>query len=145
MNTTEQNKVAPQKISAIELKPPGGGGTQKGLGDSFKADAFSGTGSYAIPLPVTPARGFEPELQLVYNSGAGNGAYGLGFSLSLSKISVNTSRHIPRYNNTDEYLLDGISLTVSTVPVRTVVMNSVSYTITTYVSNPNINFFLIER
>lgn len=146
MNTTDQNNPTPQKISAIELKPPGGGGTIKGLGDSFKADAFSGTGSYTIPVPVTTGRGFEPELQLTYNSGAGNGAYGLGFSLSLSKITINTSRHIPRYDGTDEYQLDGISLSVSaTAPLRTEVVNDISYTVTNYISNPNINFFLIEK
>ncbi|RFS26712.1 hypothetical protein DVR12_02685 [Chitinophaga silvatica] len=146
MKTTDQKKPSPQKISAIELKPPGGGGTVKGLGNSFKADAFSGTGSYDIPIPVTPARGFEPELQLSYNSGAGNGAYGLGFSLSLSKISVNTSRHIPRYDGTDEYLLDGVSLSVSTITaLRTEVVNNITYTITTYLTNPNINYSLIER
>ncbi|HEY9257966.1 SpvB/TcaC N-terminal domain-containing protein [Chitinophaga sp.] len=143
MNTTDQNKPVPQKISAIELKPPGGGGTIKGSGDSFKADAFSGSGSYAVPVPVTPARGFEPELQLVYNSGAGNGAYGLGFSLSLSKIAVNTGRHIPRYDDTDEYQLDGAALTVSTITTQ--VVNDISYTVTTYLTNPNINFSLIQK
>lgn len=112
MNLSDNNEAGFSKISVTELKLPKGGGAIKGLGNSFQASLFSGAGSYSIPVPVAAARGFEPQLSLDYSSGAGNGIFGLGFSLSLSKVSVKTNKHIPRYNGTDVYELDNNTLVV---------------------------------
>ena len=98
------------KISVQEISLPEGGGAISGLGDSFKANLFSGAGTYSIPVPVTTARGFEPRLSVNYSSGAGNGIFGLGFSLSLSGISIKTNKGIPKYDGTDTYQLDGEAL-----------------------------------
>lgn len=100
------------KISLKEISFPKGGGAAHGLGDSFKANLFSGAGTYSIPIPLTEARGFEPQLSVDYSSGAGNGIFGLGFSLSLSKISVKSNKRIPKYDGTDQYELDGAILVV---------------------------------
>ncbi len=100
-NHSNQNEI---QIQTPEL--PKGGGAIRGLGETFAPDAFSGTGSYSIPLPLTAARGFEPHLSLSYNSGTGNGPFGLGFALSLSKIARRTEKGIPRYD-ADDIFVDG--------------------------------------
>ncbi|MBB1642974.1 SpvB/TcaC N-terminal domain-containing protein [Sphingobacterium sp. UME9] len=112
MSSSEKITSEATKVSAKEIVFPKGGGAIKGLGDSFKTNLFSGAGTYAIPVPITPARGFEPQLSLSYSSGSGNGVFGMGFSLSLSKISVSTNKGIPRYDGTDSYELDGEPLLV---------------------------------
>ncbi|HHT9144985.1 MAG: SpvB/TcaC N-terminal domain-containing protein [Candidatus Brocadiaceae bacterium] len=56
-------------------------------------------------MPLTPARGLEPKLSLSYSSGGGNDVFGLGFSLSIPKISRKTDTGIPKYNGDDTYIL----------------------------------------
>ena len=61
---------------------PKGGGAIKGIGEKFAANPVTGTGSLSIPLPLSPGRsGFTPPLALSYDSGAGNGPYGFGWSV----------------------------------------------------------------
>jgi len=132
------------------MKLPQGGGAIKGLGDSFKANLFSGAGTYSIPLPTTPARGFEPALSLSYSSGAGNGPFGLGFALSLSRVSINTGLRIPRYAGKDEFQLDGTSLAVKEESAgspnpRVERLDGVNYVVTAYLTTPVINYSQIER
>lgn len=93
------------KISQTQITQPKGGGTIHGIGDSFKADSFSGTGSFNIQLPLTPGRGFDPDLSVEYNSGFGNGTFGLGFSLNLPKVSVRTDKGIPKYDRNQLFVL----------------------------------------
>lgn len=100
------------KISVQEISFPEGGGAISGLGDSFKANLFSGAGTYSIPVPVTKARGFEPTLSVNYSSGSGNGIFGLGFSLASSSVSIKTNKGIPKYDGTEIYELDGGALVV---------------------------------
>ncbi|MEP3123561.1 MAG: SpvB/TcaC N-terminal domain-containing protein, partial [Nisaea sp.] len=100
-------------IQAQKIDLPKGGGAIKGLGETFSPDAFSGTGSYAIPLAITSARGFEPNLTLSYQSGGGNGPFGLGFSLPLAKISRLTERGIPRYDGSDVFVYGGDELVLT--------------------------------
>src|SRR3989442_14141657 len=61
---------------------PTGGGAIRGIGEKFSATLPSGTASMSVPLYLTPGRaGFTPQLALVYDSGAGNGPFGVGWSL----------------------------------------------------------------
>lgn len=77
---------------------PQGGGAVKGLGEKFSPDLFTGTGNFTIPLALPPGRnGFQPQISLVYSTGNGNGAFGLGWSLSIPNITRKTSQGIPRY------------------------------------------------
>lgn len=92
------------KPSNIEL--PKGGGSISSLGETFKANSFTGSSSYSIPLPLPQARDFSIELSINYSSGSGNSEFGLGFSLSLPKVSISTKKSLPRYNNTDIYLIN---------------------------------------
>jgi RHS repeat-associated protein len=78
-------------------------------------DLHTGTGNFTIPIALPPGRnGFQPQLNLVYSTGNGNGSFGLGWSLSVPGISRKTSRGIPRYSDErgpssgrDTYLLSG--------------------------------------
>src|SRR5262245_53434782 len=92
--TADKNGVAPQAISL-----PSGPGSIQGLGESFQPQLNTGSGSTAVKLalPRGPG-GITPQLSLVYDSGAGNGAVGLGWSLSgPMSIRRNTDRGLPLY------------------------------------------------
>lgn len=100
-------KPAPPS-SAIQL--PVGGGAIRGISEQFKANPVTGTASLSIPLPASPARGFEPELALSYDSGAGNSPFGLGWNVTMPSISRKTDKGLPRYcdeEDSDVYTLTG--------------------------------------
>lgn len=74
----------------------------------------SGDAVLSFRLDLPPGRrGLAPELELTYNSAAGNGWMGLGWDLSPSAIEVDTRFGVPRYDGareTESYLLDGAFL-----------------------------------
>src|SRR5829696_9827163 len=78
---------------------PKGGGAIKDLGEKFTVNAMNGTASFSVPLPNSEARGFSPALMLSYNSGTGNGTFGLGFSLSIPTIKRKTEKELPLYRD----------------------------------------------
>src|SRR3954468_19630666 len=83
---------------AISL--PKGGGAIRGLGEKFAANPVTGTGSATVPIATSPGRsGFGPQLSLAYDSAAGNGPFGLGWTLSLPSISRKTDKGLPRYQH----------------------------------------------
>lgn len=95
-------------VSAPELSLPKGGGAIRGIGEKFSANPVTGTGSFSIPIAASPGRsGFGPQLSLTYDSGAGNGAFGLGWNLSLPSLSRKTDRGLPRYLSGDVFVLSG--------------------------------------
>ena len=65
----------------------------------------------SIPIATSPGRsGYGPQLALSYDSGAGNGIFGLGWNLSLPQITRKTSKGLPKYldcNESDVFLLSG--------------------------------------
>lgn len=82
---------------------PKGGGAQHGLGEKFSPDLHTGTGNFTIPIALHPGRnGFQPQLNLVYSTGNGNGYFGLGWSLSIPGVMRKTSKGIPRYRDYDK-------------------------------------------
>lgn len=97
-------------IESPTISLPKGGGALAGLGETFQPNLFSGTSSYSIRFPLTKSRGLEPDIQLNYHSGTGNGIFGIGFSLPLSKISIRTEKGIPTYDGRDTYMLDASPL-----------------------------------
>lgn len=108
-----------RSIRVQKIALPQGGGAIRGIGETFQPNHFSGTGSYTIPIPVTPARGFEPQLTLSYNSGAGNSEFGLGFFLSLPKISIRTEKGIPKYDGKDTFIAGtGVLVPKAKAPYR---------------------------
>src|SRR6266487_6291473 len=78
---------------------PKGGGALHGIGEKFSPDLFTGTGNFTVPIALPPGRnGFQPQLNLVYSTGNGNGPFGLGWNLSIPGVSRKTSKGVPRYN-----------------------------------------------
>jgi hypothetical protein len=88
---------------------PKGGGALHGIGEKFSPDLHTGTGNFTIPIALLPGRnGFQPQLNLVYSTGNGNGPFGLGWNLSVPGVSRKTSKGIPRYDDeTDVFILSG--------------------------------------
>ncbi len=121
-NVPADNGTANESSSAMSTPPaialPKGGGAIRGIGEKFSANPVTGTGSLTIPLPVSPARSnFGPQLQLSYDSGSGNGPFGIGWSLSLPSITRKTDKGLPQYLDNDESDVFIISGAEDLVPV----------------------------
>ena len=101
-----------QGVSAPAITLPKGGGAIHGMGEKFAANPVTGTGSMSIPIATSPGRsGFGPQLSLSYDSGAGNGPFGLGWNLSLPSITRKTDKGLPKYQDADEsdvFILSGV-------------------------------------
>jgi RHS repeat-associated protein len=106
VNGNGQPATSPPAISL-----PKGGGAIRGMGEKFAANPVTGTGSMTVPIATSPGRsGFGPQLSLSYDSGAGNGPYGFGWSLSLPSITRKTDKGLPKYEDADEsdvFILSG--------------------------------------
>jgi RHS repeat-associated protein len=107
VHTRKTQTISLPKISQPQL--PKGGGALSSINNSFKPDAFTGAGNFVIPLPASPCRGFEPQLQLEYDSASGNGPFGVGFRLSVRQIARDTQKRIPSYTDDDTFVLSGSS------------------------------------
>ena len=87
---------------------PKGGGAVRGIGEKFSTNPATGTAGLSIPLPTSPGRsGFTPALALSYDSGAGQGVFGLGWGLRLPSISRKTDKGVPTYDGQDIFILSG--------------------------------------
>jgi RHS repeat-associated protein len=90
---------------------PKGGGAVRGIGEKFTTNPSKGTATMSVPLLVPPGRaGFTPQVRLAYDSGSGNGPFGLGWSLDLPKVSRKTDKGLPQYDDrseSDVFLLSG--------------------------------------
>src|SRR3954464_8189239 len=98
---SNSNQVKPDRqfaVSAPQMTLPKGGGAIRGIGEKFAANPVTGTGSLTMPIATSSGRsGFGPQLSLSYDSGAGNGPFGFGWSLSLPRISRRTDKGLPQY------------------------------------------------
>lgn len=103
---TGQQLMTPPTIAL-----PKGGGAICGIGEKFAANPVTGTGAMTVPIATSPGRaGFGPQLSLAYDSGAGNGPFGLGWNLSLPSITRKTDKGLPRYLDaeaSDVFILSG--------------------------------------
>ncbi len=89
--------------SAPSISLPKGGGAIRGIGEKFTSNPVTGTGSMSVPIATSPGRaGFGPQLALSYDSGAGNGPFGLGWTLSIPAITRKTDKGLPTYHDTEE-------------------------------------------
>ena len=103
-------------LPAISL--PKSGGAIRGIGEKLAVDALTGTGAITVPVPVTPGRySFGPQLALAYDSGVGNGPFGLGWSLGLPAITRRTDKGLPRYRDAEESDVFVLSGAEDLVPV----------------------------
>jgi len=111
------NEAGGNSPPAISL--PGGGGAIHGIGEKFAANPVTGTGSMSVPIATSPGRsGFGPQLALRYDSGVGNGPFGLGWNLALPMITRKTDKGLPQYHDaleSDVFLLSGAEDLVPTL------------------------------
>jgi RHS repeat-associated protein len=110
-NQDENNQSGSNQISPPTISLPKGGGAIRGIGEKFAANPVTGTGSMTVSIATSPGRsGFGPQLSLSYDSGAGNGPFGFGWSLSLPSITRKTDKGLPRYDDVEEsdvFILSG--------------------------------------
>ena len=98
--------VGPTKIAL-----PDGPGSIEGLGSAFEPQLNSGTASYRVDVKVpSGTAGLQPTISLAYNSGSGNGPFGLCWSWEPMTIRRRTSKGIPTYGDGDVFTLDGAEL-----------------------------------
>src|SRR5467141_2326478 len=104
-------QAQPSAGGAPSLSLPKGGGAIRGIGEKFAANPVTGTGAMTVPLATSPGRsGFGPQLSLSYDSSAGNGPFGFGWSLSLPAITRKTDKGLPQYRDaedSDVFILSG--------------------------------------
>jgi hypothetical protein len=119
-DNTVTNKAEDGPMQAPAISLPKGGGAIRGIGEKFAANPVTGTSSMTVPIATSPGRsGFGPQLALSYDSGAGNGPFGFGWSLSLPSITRKTDKGLPKYQDeaeSDVYILSGAE---DLVPVLT--------------------------
>jgi RHS repeat-associated protein len=107
-------------MHAPQITLPKGGGAIRGIGEKFGANPVTGTGAMSVPIATSTGRsGFGPQLSLSYDSGQGNGPFGLGWNLALASITRKTDKGLPRYDDgaeSDVFILSGAE---DLVPVLT--------------------------
>jgi RHS repeat-associated protein len=138
---------------------PQGGGAIRGINEKLSVSQPTGTASLTAGVFTSAARqGFGPALALSYDSGAGNGPFGLGWSLGVPAITRKTSTGLPRYedaSDSDVFILSGaedlVPLLVNTdetwtppvLPRRTI--GTSTYLVTAYRPRVEGEFARIER
>ncbi|KAF5437174.1 hypothetical protein C5S35_05330 [Candidatus Methanophagaceae archaeon] len=110
-NEAANEAAAAQSGISSSISLPKGGGAIRGIGEKFAANPVTGTGSLNVPIATTPGRsGFGTQLSLSYDSGAGNGPFGFGWSLSLPSVTRKTDKGLPMYQDAEEsdvFILSG--------------------------------------
>jgi RHS repeat-associated protein len=86
------------RLVVPQVTQPKGGGAIHGIGEKYATNPVNGTASLKVPVTISPGRGaITPEISLSYDSGAGNGIFGLGWHADLPSITRKTDRGLPRY------------------------------------------------
>ncbi|TDS56950.1 RHS repeat-associated core domain-containing protein [Myroides indicus] len=128
----ETNAFAPTTITGIQAANP----TENIPMVSVPQINDKGDAVLTFPLMLPPARqGMVPDLSVNYNSSADEGDFGLGWSLSVPTISVDTRWGVPTYDSakeTESYLFNGEELLLVKpdktmyVPHKDILINRVS-------------------
>ena len=116
-----------QRVQIPSIAPPKTAGSFNGLAGSFEANPTNGSASLSVALPITQnPRGPTPGLTLSYDTNAGSGPFGLGWSLNLGSVRRRTRKGLPRYE------LDGLDRAFEIrggedlVPARTITFEGIS-------------------
>lgn len=124
---------------------PKGGGAIRGLGEKASVNPATGTSSIQIPIAITSSRAnVMPSLSLSYDSGQGNGIFGLGWNIMIPSISRKTDKGLPRYfdaEESDTFLISGAE---DLVPISDAVVQG-EYLVKLYCPRIEGSFARIER
>jgi len=137
----------PDKTSESQrgISLPKGGGAIKGIGETFQPNLFTGTGNFSVPIFTSPGRnGFGAKLSLQYSTGNGNGSFGLGWQLSIPRITRKTEKGLPKYTDEDVFVMSGaedLVLAINSPAIPAVL----GYTITRYRPRTEGLFARIEK
>ncbi|HWL84494.1 MAG TPA: SpvB/TcaC N-terminal domain-containing protein, partial [Polyangiaceae bacterium] len=112
-----------ETLGLPSLAPPTGGGAVQAIDTKFETNPCTGTASLGIPIASSPGRdGFQLGMGISYDSGAGNGSFGVGWQLGVPAIVRKTDKGLPRYADghgdqadSDVFVLAGAE---DLVPVR---------------------------
>ena len=126
---------------------PKGGGAIRGIGEKVAVNPARGSGTLQVPVFTSPGRsGFGPALGLAYDSGAGNSAYGMGWSLPIASIARKTDKGLPRYTDADTFVFSGgEDLVESDENLPDEIIDGVTYRVTRYRPRVQSVFTRIER
>ena len=108
---TDGGKTPAHSIEIPAISLPKGGGAIASVDEKFSVNAVNGTSSFSIALPFSKVRGLTPAASLSYNSGKGNGIFGLGWSIDLPSFKRKTDKGLPQYRDSidsDTFLLSGM-------------------------------------
>ena len=102
-SNSKQSNDTPTASIVPSISLPHGGGSIGGIGEKFDVSPATGTASVSFPIFCSPTRGgLHPSLTLTYNSGSGNGPFGLGWTLSPPSITRKTAKGLPRYRDSED-------------------------------------------
>ena len=139
-NSNPSSKPARDFTSHIpDISLPKAGGAIRSIGEKFTLNPATGSGNISVPIAMSGGRG-APELSLSYDSGSGNGPFGLGWSLGLTKISRKTEKRLPTYSDEDIFVLSGLE---DLVPIK--VDKSGVIIVTTYQPRTEGSFSRIQK
>ncbi|HEX8115186.1 MAG TPA: SpvB/TcaC N-terminal domain-containing protein, partial [Kofleriaceae bacterium] len=132
--------------TAPTLSLPKGGGAIRGIDEKFSTNLVTGTASFTIPIAASQGRsGFALELGLNYDSGAGNGPFGLGWHMSVPAITRKTDKGLPRYIDAEESDVFVLSGAEDLVPIQADPVLRDGYRIQRYRPRVEGGFARIER
>ncbi|KAL3454414.1 hypothetical protein BJX65DRAFT_315664 [Aspergillus insuetus] len=129
-----------------------GGGGHRSISAEFNVSPVTGTMSLSLPIYTSPGRsGSGLRLALSYDSGSGNGIFGVGWQLSTLSISRKTSKGIPHYDGSDVFVLSSFDDLVPTragvggaLVVEDAVVDEVAYRVQQYKPRVETEVTLIE-
>jgi hypothetical protein len=76
------------------------------IGSSWGTTGSTGATSFALPLPLSQGRGWDPQLTLSYSSQSGNGPFGIGWRLNLQAFTRQTDKGVPRYRDDKDVFIN---------------------------------------
>lgn len=99
--------MAGSEVQAV-LSLPQGGGAVRSMGETFQTDLHTGTAQATFPIELPAGRaGLQPAVALAYDSAAGDGAFGVGWTLRVPGVHRETAHGVPRYDDFDRFVLSG--------------------------------------
>jgi hypothetical protein len=129
----------------LALLLPSAGHAMPAPGDTNPAEAVvsesTGAAQFRVAIQAPPGPGgLTPQLALTYSSRqAGDGPYGVGWSLNLGEIRCSARFGVPNYANCPQYELDGQLLKPGAQPYRYHTFESFERIIHTY--NGGVDFW----